>query len=146
MSGVYLNVSEIQDLPHVLSQPAGKGWPHITVAYTGKHLGLPALLGIAHKTFGLAALQKVTLTKAIVSSWPEEDPTNHDVLIEIEEEKMVEALRGEFPVDVSKVAVMRKPHITVAKFSTEDQAKAHVEALAVLLPRQVLITGVSIKC
>ena len=150
MSGIYMIVwnDTDKDKCRVL-KPTKGGYPHITLAYTGKHLTAKDLKAVAAIIMNAYALTKVTLTKAYVNSFkPLNGPFRHDVLIEIKEEDMVEQaralfLRSAFPN--SDLFSMHKPHVTHAIFAERLEAETVAEKLnAECLPLEVTITGVTI--
>ena len=118
MSGIYLTLwdEDRRHESHVLKPNKG-GWPHITLAWTGKELPLEVLLDIAGKCFPGWARKPVTLMRVYLTSF--EDPpgvVQHRVLIELSDmdKIFVEQTRDAHirPYANSEKFAMRLPHIT----------------------------------
>lgn len=150
MSGIYLIVwnNTAKDKCFVL-KPTKGGYPHITLAYTGKQVKPSELVKTASLVLGQWALANITCTRAYVNSFkPANGPMRHDVLIEIGETTAIENTRTTFLRDVYPDAdkfSMHNPHITHAIFDNLVEAEARVEELNKnCLPLIVQVTGVTI--
>ena len=94
------------------------------------------------------ALKPITLTRAYRNSFEVKPGVmRHDVLVEIKEVAEVDAsrenlLRSRYP-DHDKF-FMRDPHVTYKICDTTEEAEAICEALNVILPYAVTVTGVTI--
>jgi hypothetical protein len=133
------------------------GWPHVTVAYTGK--SLPAGELACHAGSMLSTTQgqdlfngpkdKVTLTEAYVNSFECNGKMRHDCLVRIDKnaQQMVtefrDYLRERFP-EKSKEFSMHDPHVTCGIHDTVEAAQEQVDRLNALLPRGMTFTGVCI--
>ncbi len=151
MSGIYLIVWDKGNRPHwgKILQPTKAGWPHVTLAYTGKHLNREELIQIATDVSPEWTLKHVTLTKAFVYSF-ENLPGHfrHDVLVEIEECKQIEESRQKFIRD--KFAyhsnfAMSIPHVTISIFENIKDAESRAAEVNELLPHRILVTGVTVS-
>lgn len=152
MSGVYLIVWDDNDEFDRVLKPTRGGWPHITLAYTGKHLAEHELKIVAARAFDAWCMKKVTLDKAVVNSFHHEKTckTRYDVLLNLSEAGVydINASRSEFLCkpfpDRQEGFFMREPHVTAKICWTEDEAKAECDRINALLPITVTITGVTI--
>jgi hypothetical protein len=149
MSGIFLIVWNDTDKDKcAVLKPTKGGYPHITVAYTGKNLSQEALVSLSTEIFSEWALKNVTLKRAYVNSFkPENGPTRHDVLIEIGEMQAVEDTRTRYLRGLSNhnKFSMNAPHVTHAIYSDLAEAENTVEQLnKFCLPLIVHVTGVSI--
>ena len=150
MSGIYLIVwnNTDKDKCRVL-KPTKGGYPHITLAYTGKNLSVEDLVKTAQQVFAKFAQQNITLTKAYVNSFkPSNGPMRHDVLIELKETDLIEGARKLFLQDAyanSQTFSMNKPHVTHGIFTEQEEAEKIATWLnQAFLPLNVVITGVTI--
>jgi len=148
MSGIYLTVWD-KAQPGLLSATKG-GWPHVTLAYSGKHLSRSELVELSHRCFADWALGELTLVGARVNSF-EKTPgiMRHDVLLDLaaSDAAAIRGTRQMYLSHNSKSAnfVMREPHVTHSIHSTLVDAQAMVDHLnATSLPRVVRVTGVAI--
>ncbi len=149
MSGIYLIVYE--NTPVKLLETTKGGYPHITVAYTGKHLDVPQLMAIVPEIFIATVMESVTLIKASVNSFIEEKTgkERHDVLISVnlQTQELIEQqrvlLRKCYSQDHSKF-FMREPHVTAKICSTKEEAMVLRNLINEKLPFLVTITGVTI--
>jgi hypothetical protein len=151
MSGVYLIVwDEALGAQSNVLQPTKGGWPHLTLAWTGKHLPREILVTIAGLCFPYWAMRTIVLTKAYVNSFQENGGAmRHDVLLEVSADIVddIEKTRESYlkPHDHSEQFAMRKPHITHSIHATAEDAQVIVERLNELsMPYRVAVTGVSI--
>lgn len=150
MSGVYLivwdeNAKEHSDLLKVTKG----GYPHITVAYTGKLIPKNVLLEISSALFSKWALVKVLFVKATVNSFFESSTgkIRHDVLLLIDKSDEIEKNRDEFfrGLPSSELFSMQNPHVTHGIYYDEAKAKEIADAInADILPYEVVVTGVTI--
>lgn len=150
MSGIYL---VLWDPAHkhqspVLHSTRG-GYPHLTVAYTGKELSVASLKQVATNVFAKWALDIIILEKAVVFSF--EDRTGqmrHDVIIMTKEREKIEETRELYlkqPFANHQQFTMRVPHVTFGAFETAaDAEKAAWSLNHTYLPYGVVVTGVTI--
>ena len=149
MSGIFLIVwdGEHEDKTKVLKTTKG-GYPHITLAYTGKHVPFHQLIKTSTDVFNALALQMFTLTRAYVNSFTDaKGNMRHDVLLQVEEKDMIENARTQWLRNVyanSESFSMHNPHVTYGIYETQDEAQAVCGALVNYLPQKVQITGVTI--
>jgi hypothetical protein len=150
MSGIYLIVwdESKKDKTKVL-RPTKVGWPHITLAYTGKELPEDELIKISSDVFSEWALKKITLSCAYVNSFEDRaGHTRHDVLIHVLEKEQVEEARLVHlitPYANSEKFSMNSPHVTYGIYETLEEAKIQATVLNEnYLPYMVKINGVSI--
>jgi hypothetical protein len=149
MSGIYLIVWE--NTPVRLLKATKGGYPHITVAYTGKRLTLDELKGPAKRIFDENVMKPVTLCNAYVNSFTVEKTgkERHDVLLDLsaDDKKMVEeardVLRNKFPKRHENFS-MHNPHVTAKIFETREEAEEYAALINSDLPLPVTITGVTI--
>ncbi len=150
MSGIYLVVwdERNKDKSQVLRTTKG-GYPHVTVAYTGKELSLPCLQLLAASMISEWVLKTLTLTSAVVNSF-EDTPghVRHDVLLLTNKSEEIEHtrqtfLRANYPNH--ERFSMIKPHVTYGIYESKEDAKMIAELLnATRLPYEVVVTGVTI--
>lgn len=152
MSGIYLVVWDNvnKDKSPVLKSTKG-GYPHITVAYTGKELKRDALIRTSSEVYATWALQKVTLSHAKVNSF-EDRPGHmrHDVLLMLDAKYAIDieitrtlSIRERY--DGWAKFAMREPHVTHAIYESEAEAHAAAKMLnEAHLPLEVVVTGVTI--
>jgi hypothetical protein len=152
MSGIFLTVWDDtnKDLSPVLRTTKG-GYPHVTVAYTGKELSIASLKEVGAQIFSKWCLEIIFLVRAEVNSF--EDRPGHirnDVLLilsvenqaEIEETREV-FLRKKFANH--RNFFMRTPHVTYGIYEERGEAEKVAQELnAKHLPRSVVVTGVTI--
>jgi hypothetical protein len=151
MSGIYLVVwdEERKDETPVLKTTKG-GYPHITVAYTGKELSLLELKETASNVFSQWVLEKVILTKAYVNSFKDgSGRMRHDVLISIDKENEIEETRRVYLKNKyanHDTFFMRTPHVTYGIYEEQSIAERVVGILnKTFLPHVVVVTGVTIN-
>lgn len=153
MSGIYLDVWDgSRDHPFnaVLEGTKG-GWPHITVAYTGKLLSKAILKAHCKQLFDSWVCTKVTLQRARVNTFTIErtGETRHDVLLDLHDDdaKRVEATRDELRQahpDLHEQFSMITPHVTKRICKTRDEADALAKELNdKWLPLTVKVIGIS---
>lgn len=152
MSGIFLTVWD-QERKHEspVLRPTKGGWPHITLAYTGKHLDKAALVATATQVMQAWMLETVFLTEARVNSF-EDRPghTRHDVLIATNRVEDMEQLRQTYLRDVYPAEVhakfnMRPLHVTYGIYEDRAEAERAAERLnREVLPYSVAVTGVTI--
>ena len=151
MSGIYLTVWD-DDRKHesAVLRPTQAGWPHLTLAYTGKLLAKPELLIVAQLVLAQWALKPITFVSAYVSSWePRPGVMRHDVLLEIAEEDAaaIENTRETYLKCHSQWEqfTMRRPHVTHSVHSLPSGAAAEAKMLnEIYLPYKVAVTGLTI--
>lgn len=148
MSGIYLIVWDDanKDKSPVLRTTKG-GYPHMTVAYTGKELSRDELVKTAQLIFAQWALTKVTLLNAKVNSF-EDRPghTRHDVLIMVNADlESVRRDRLRLVYSNWEKFHMGDPHVTHGIYESESEALDVANALNdTYLPMEVVVTGVTI--
>jgi hypothetical protein len=143
MSGIYLIVWEDRC---VLESTVG-GHPHVTVAYTGSKLDRAALVGFAQHALEKTAMSTLRLTRAWINSFVKESTgaERHDVLLALEEDDLIDELRGAFVEGFPDVgAAMRLPHVTARACATRQEAEAYMSHILDELPMTVTVTGVTI--
>lgn len=151
MSGIYFTVwDDDRKDESVVLRPTTSGWPHLTLAYTGKILGRPDLVKIAVNCFDTWALKSIAIVAASVSSW-ETSPgqIRHDVLLEIADvdAEAIERTRDTYLKCYAywEQFTMRKPHITHSTHMLLKDAEAEAKLLNdIYLPYRVAVTGVTI--
>jgi hypothetical protein len=151
MSGIYLIVWDDahKDKSPILRTTKG-GYPHITVAYTGKEASRDQLVRTAQNVLSGRALSKVTLSRAKVNSF-EDRPGHmrHDVLLMLSEKDKsdIEEMRRyqlQFYPNREKFHT-GEPHVTYGIYESEADALDAVELLnKIYLPMEVVVTGVTI--
>jgi hypothetical protein len=143
MSGIYLTVWE--DTSTRLLNPTKGGYPHVTVAYTGKSVSRKELIILSKDIFESTVLKELTITAGYVNSFVEADGRDrHDVLLSLssEDEKIVENCRK--ALSCHKGIYMGKPHITAKICTTKTEAKIYLEQFLKHVPFRVSITGITI--
>ena len=152
MSGIFLILwdEDLRDKSPVL-RPTKGGWPHLTLAYTGKELAAPELCGIAKLCFPYWAMKGVTLREAYVTSFVEDKTglPQHRVLISVsaEDVESVETTRETYirPYGNSDKFAMRPPHVSHSIHATLPEAESVVHMLNEdYLPYRVHVSGVAI--
>lgn len=143
MSGVYLIVWDKKNRENSqVLRPTRGGWPHITIAYTGKELSRNELNSVAKSLLDEWMLKPITLTRAYVNRF-EDKPghVRHDVLLEVAESNEIEAIRETH----FKQFTTHKPHVTRGIFDYHNDAVALASILNErFLPYEVAVTGVTI--
>lgn len=150
MSGVYLLIwdKEHKDRSPVL-RPTKGGYPHITVAYTGKLAPLDKLITSACHALTHLALNPVVLTKAYVNTF-EVSPgkMRYDVLFETSVSDQVELLRRVLIKQVYdnwELFSMRDVHVTHGIYETKEEAQKVADLLNTdHLPYSTVVVGVTI--
>jgi hypothetical protein len=150
MSGIYLTVwDDVKQFDRVL-KPTKGGWPHITLAWTGKNLTAPELTTVAKEALNYWVLHPITLSHARVNTFfhEGEGKERHDVLLIVEEKKEVETsrdvlLRTAFPARQHKFNMM-EPHVTAAILWSKEEAEAALAEISEHLPLTVEVNGVTI--
>jgi|WetSurMetagenome_2_1015567.scaffolds.fasta_scaffold00074_43 hypothetical protein len=152
MSGVYLTLwDEAQRHNSPVLKPTKGGWPHITLAWTGKELDPGELGQLATRCFSEWTLRPVTLNRAIVTSFEEpQGVMQHRVLITLHDQDAdaVRATRGRYlaPYHNSDRFAMRDPHISHSIHMTLADAQNTARLLnEEFLPYVVKVTGVCIN-
>lgn len=150
MSGIYLTLWDDNKEFYRVLKPTTGGWPHITLAYTGKNLTVEELKDTAKKAFDRWVMKKVTLSRAYVNTFHHEKSGRyrHDVLVSIKETDIVEESRDEllrvpFADRVEKFS-MNDPHVTVKISWTVEEAEKECVKVNELLPLEVIVSGVTI--
>ena len=148
MSGVFLLVwdSALRDRSLVL-RPTRGGYPHITLAYSGEHLGREQLVGLAARAQEEFALMEIELSTAYVNSFDAGDRMRHDVLVGLGNTQAMRAHRARHYAQLEEEGsvIMRDLHVTHAIFDDRKAAEECALRLNKLLPAQVQITGVTIN-
>lgn len=139
MSGLYLIVWD-NEQKDILRTTKG-GYPHLTVAYTGKSFTKEELIKIAQDVFPKLALSSLVCTRAYISSFEYQNQMRHDVLLEVANNDLIIEARTVHFQD----AVTRPLHITHGTYWTLAEAKVVADQVNVLLPHTVQIIGVTIK-
>lgn len=150
MSGLYLTVWDDHKPFDRVLQPTKGGWPHITLAYTGKHVSVDDLKTFSTKMVDHWVMQEITLDKAYVNSFQyDSGEWRHDCLLQVDAETFdkvkqyrEEILKKEF--QNSEKFSMNDPHVTAGIYSSAEEAKIHVDRLNNILPIKVTITGITI--
>ena len=84
MSGLYLIVWDDEQYNRIL-HPTYGGYPHLTVAYTGKNLDVSQLKSVATTLLLEYTMKQVTLEEAYLNSFQKDDGTwRHDCLIRVD--------------------------------------------------------------
>lgn len=135
MSGLYLIVWD-NEQKDILRTTKG-GYPHLTVAYTGKAFTKEELLKIAQEVFPKLALTHLVCTRAYISSFE----MRHDVLLEVANNDLIIEARTVHFQD----AITRPLHITHGTYWTLAEAKVIADQINTLLPHTVQIIGITIK-
>ena len=150
MSGIYLVVwdNKNKDKSPLLRATKG-GWPHITLAYTGKHLHLLELTKVANLAFNTWVNTCITITDAYVNSFSlDNGNVRHDVLLNIAEIDAIELSREAFLKSRFKnhgKFSMHKPHITHMICETLKEAELVAKQINQNeVPFTVKVTGVTI--
>ena len=126
------------------------GYPHITIAYTGKLLSSDDLTEFGMAIFSILSLNRVTLERAHVNSFTTgRGYERHDVLVSLAEgdaaciEKMRDHVRTKCE-NADKFS-MQPAHVTHGIYDTLEEAEAAAKALNDKnLPYEVQITGFTI--
>lgn len=151
MSGIYLICWDDKDRDESLVlKPTKGGYPHITLAYTGKHATPDQLAVAAAKILREWRLREITIIGAYVNSFKKDDGTmRHDVLMRIAEADAVADARNVYirsQFANSGQFFMIEPHITHAIYETQEQAERACEILnQSAFPYKVTVTGVTIN-
>lgn len=152
MSGVYLIVWDelYKDASRVLRTTKG-GYPHLTIAYTGKEISVNSLKQVATNILAEWMLKPIVLERAEVMSF--EDRPGHirnDVLLIASDEtqKEVEETRNTLLRNIfanHAQFTMRKPHVTYGIYEERGEAERVAQELNEKhLPFGVVVTGVTI--
>jgi hypothetical protein len=145
MSGVFLTVWDdkcAHESP-VLKSTRG-GYPHITLAYTGKARAIDELVDYAVHALRVFAGQDVVLVSAYINSF-EDRPGHmrHDVLMELNGDMNVLLARER--AAITEAPLSGKFHVTHATFELWEEAQGAVEALnGCFMPYRVRVTGVTV--
>lgn len=150
MSGVYLVVwDDNKEYDRVL-RPTQGGWPHVTLAWTGKNLSPDELKGVAKEVVDYWFMRPLTISKARINSFfhEREGKERHDVLLLVDEKDAVESsrdvlIRTSFPDRQHKFNMM-EPHITQSSHWDKQAAEDTLNDVTDLLPLTVTVTGVTI--
>lgn len=158
MSGIYLivwddDITGIQDSKPILGVTKG-GYPHITIAYTGKHLSISELKSTAVKIFKEVVMSEVTIKEAYVNSFYNEKlgRERHDVLLKLSDEDNtnIKSWREHLTSSYSNHSEfsMIDPHITAITdcpsiLEAEEYAKSF-NSTYLHKPMKLTITGVTI--
>jgi len=149
MSGLYLLVwDDFKPFNRVLKATKG-GWPHITVAYTGKNVSVSALKEFSTAMMDTWLMRKVTIEQAYVNSFQyDSGEWRHDCLLRVDAETTADVevtrkvLRTAF--ENADTFSMHDPHVTVGIHSSVENAQQQVDQVNRLLPITVTVTGVAI--
>lgn len=154
MSGIYFTVWDKLHFSggEPLLQPTKGGWPHVTIVYVGKNSDWGCLTDVAYCTFSRALMDipLLTLTRAFVNSW-EKSPgvMRHDVLLAVDEVKLVEQWRDDAIKGLARWNIVvpphsddaPPPHVTIGIYDTLEAAQDKAVHANMRLPRTVQITG-----
>lgn len=152
MSGIFIIVWDTinKNSSHVLNTTKG-GYPHVTVAYTGKELSVTSLKEVAAQIFSEWCLENITLARAEVCSFEDRpDHMRHDVLLILSTENQAEIEETREVFLKKKFAnhthfFMRTPHVTYGIYEERGEAEMVAQELnAKYLPHTVVVTGVTI--
>lgn len=152
MSGIFVTVwdEKARDNTELL-KPTRGGWPHLTLAYTGKVLTLEELRLFASLVM-VHVGKPLVLRSAYVNSFPLESEHHdvrlrHDVLLQVDDEDMERlrlVLKLLFPKK-HKQFNMQPLHISYrVNYPSLKEAQEEIERLNTLLPHTVTITGVTL--
>jgi hypothetical protein len=142
MSGIYL-VLWNQKIP---LQPTKGGWPHITIAYTGKTMNLEDLVTVANKAMVVFSMKTVILNDPYINSFIEKGVERHDVLLNVNYEikTIIELFRKDIKIKYpNSEFVMRNPHVTAGIFYDIESAIKFKQDFSE--PISMTITGVTIN-
>lgn len=150
MSGIFLTVWDPvhRHQSHVL-RPTRAGYPHLTVAYTGKEVTVESLKDVAAHVLSTWAFRTITLVLAVPSSF-EDRPghTRHDVILTIDKMAEIEETRTLFLRSIFEnhaSFTMRVPHVTHGSYETREEAEKVAQDLnRQHLPCAVKVIGVTI--
>jgi len=152
MSGIFLILwDEGQRDKSPVLRPTKGGWPHITLAYTGKEMAPSELSQIAFRCFAGWLMRPVTLMEAHITSFVEDKTglAQHRVLISLsaDDAAAVETSRDTYirPYGNSDKFAMRPPHVSHSIHATLAEAESVVRMLNEdYLPYRVHVSGVAI--
>lgn len=149
MSGVYLTVWDPENRENSpILKPTRGGWPHITLAYSGKHLDQSRLVQIAAKALTAWAGTNILLETAYVNSFKlDSGEMRHDVLLRVADAHRIQLAREEYFGGLRErdQLHMGEPHVTHGIYTTRAEAEAVAAALnANHLPRRIVVDGVTI--
>ena len=162
MSGIFFTVTEETRNPDKsIIRPTRGGYPHVTLVYTGKKVGVHKLSAIASDAFitwmedsrtGTFALPKLVLTSenAHINSFYEERSKSNrfDVLLglTVKDIETVKMLRTEFvgTGPETKEYSMHPPHVTHSIHYTRKDAEAALASICAEMPITVMVTGYTI--
>jgi hypothetical protein len=152
MSGIFLVVWDTirNHLSPVLHTTKG-GYPHVTIAYTGKEVSVTSLKEVAAQIFSEWCLENITLARAEVNSFEDRaGHMRHDVLFILSAENQTEIEETREVFLKKKFAnhtqfFMRTPHVTYGIYEERGEAEKVAQELNVrYLPYSVVVTGVTI--
>lgn len=150
MSGIYLVVWDNveKDRTSVLRTTKG-GYPHVTLAHTGKNLSVDSLKQTASQVFQTWGNEQITLEKAQVNSFSDRlGVIRHDVLLSINRQDELEETRRVHLISKFEnhgTFHMRPLHVTYGIYEEEHVAARVAKVLnETFLPYKVTITGVCI--
>ena len=155
MSGVYLIVDTSSEFKSDILKPTKGGWPHVTVAWTGKHLSERLLAMTGSQVFNqVDKKEEFQLTSSYVNSFQKSDGTwRHDVLMGVDEHlsEFIDSCRNVFfipscsmPKEMVAKFNMQKPHVTHGIYNTKEKAELASKQLNEMLPINISITGFTI--
>jgi hypothetical protein len=150
MSGIYITVwDDVKEFDRVL-KPTRGGWPHVTLAWTGKNVSHDELKEVAKEVVDYWVMKPLTLGSARVNSFFHEKSgkTRYDVLLVVDEAKDVETSRNvliktRFPARQHKFNMM-EPHVTAKICWSNEEAEEELLRVSEFLPLKVTVTGVTI--
>lgn len=148
MSGIYLTVWGSNELLN----PTSGGWPHITLAWTGKNLQLEELKETAKLALDEWAMRRVKISHARVNKFYKESEGKYryDVLLILDREsaervqKTRQRLIKDVYTDRCNEFGMGEPHITTYICWTLEDANEKLAKIQHLLPATVTVEGVTI--
>jgi len=148
MSGVYLTVWDEGKVFDDIIRPTPAGWPHLTIAWTGKTLSAEALRGLGCKVLEEWVMHSLTLSKAILNTFTHEKTGKQrfDILLVVDEHEEIENTRERLFIRAFPLACdqfrMRTPHITARVCWSKKEAERELAYISKRLPLTVVVTGV----
>ena len=160
MSGIFIAVSDGDDLNSKVLHTTSGGHPHITLFYSGANVPKKALVEMAPTAFVsiVEALPSVRLlpenAKRNIFFHDGQGATRYDVLLHLTDadKEIVNRIRTlaklhleEHELDIKENTLsMGDPHITHSIHWNEAEARASLEAVQAHLPLEVQIVGFTI--
>ena len=152
MSGIYLNVWDEDKRSDRVLAPTPAGWPHMTMAWTGKVLTAEQLRDTGALMLKEWAGHTLTLDAAVVNTFVQAKSKRirYDVVCHVSKEDVIAVAesRKRLLVDMYPYQchefVMRSPHVTLGAFWSSEEVEACFKRIVVELPITVTVTGVSL--